>query len=398
MGKIGIWIRFNPSFWLVLFLLSTFFIADVAKAVVLPTGQDWRVGNCDNSPAYGSRTVALSALYCGAGAYVTQSTNNTSRCPNSNINSYTALDSGGGYCGLIWNRGMGTCPANSTIASTGTSCTCNSGYTESNGQCVLAYVNPCLALVGSAVDVFSTSASGTRCIGGCAHNMALNIPGQTVLRHVAGTPYELSSYRATATSQECTLSPDAPPVFSTIPESTCSENQGSITYGGVKVCLDQQTETTTEETKTTDPSGVETTVSTTSDGKGGTITTTTVYNPATGQKTVTSTNVAGTQAVYCQSHPEDPQCLAGKGLGEAPEFDSNLPEATPLPARRDLPGLEVSYTRLGGITGACPAPIEFTAMGQDFEIDLAPVCDYAGMIRALFLLMSAFVGFRILAS
>lgn len=84
-------------------------------------------------------------------------------------------------------------------------------------------------------------------------------------------------------------------------------------------------------------------------------------------------------------------------FGPAPSFDDSavagLDDAA-LPVGAPLAPFQADLGLFGG-GGACPAPITFEAMGVGFEIPFDGICQFSGMIRALFILSAVFVSLRV---
>lgn len=85
-------------------------------------------------------------------------------------------------------------------------------------------------------------------------------------------------------------------------------------------------------------------------------------------------------------------------FGPPPSFDDSavagLDDAA-LPVGAPLAPFQADLGLFGG-GGACPAPITFEAMGVGFEIPFDGICQFSGMIRALFILSAVFISLRVL--
>lgn len=252
----------------------------------------------------------------------------------------------------------------------------------------------------------SGSMSSSYCVSGCMYQFEGT--GTAVARaQVFGVYHYYAQGAVTSIHETCTSGNSLPSNTIDVPPNTCNnatQDEGQV--NGVTVCLDKSTTETENSTLVTNPDG-STTQTTTKQNADGTQTTTTTNTNSSGTTTSTTTTTSagsgtGSGSSWCQQHPNDPQCQAYKndeeGLGDPVNFDEALPDGTfpGMPDQGSLEGLEVSYSRLGGVTGACPAPITFSAMGQQFEIDFTAVCDYADLITAIMILVAAFVSFRIL--
>ncbi len=52
----------------------------------------------------------------------------------------------------------------------------------------------------------------------------------------------------------------------------------------------------------------------------------------------------------------------------------------------------------GTKSGSCPAPIGFTALGQNLQFDMSPICPWANIVGSLIMVIASIVSFRIVVS
>ena len=225
----------------------------------------------------------------------------------------------------MYKRG-GSCPDNSVLVPGTSTCACDPGFTEENGQC--KYVSTgnscnglsdfCSGLKGQKINL---EGKGTASPPGCAAdtarpNCAMGCAGEEV---GMGVSYKNSDgdwmtgqeYRVTGGT--CTL-----PQPSDVPQKKESDCAGSVgEVNGVRTCVpnqaatgDKKTETaknsdgttTNKETSTTCDKGVctTTTVTTTKDGSGATTST-------------SSSTSSSSQSTYCASNKSSAVCAATNG-------------------------------------------------------------------------------------
>lgn len=210
------------------------------------------------------------------------------------------------------------CPTNSTLS--GTSCACNSGYTQSGSSCLDPNVNKC-ANAKNGVDLFSGFSSlptvgASFCPSdGAASSCAAKVSGGfcTIKAGVKTCTHEV-----TYTGSTCTPPAPSPTEPSPVP-TPCKGTYGQV--NGVDVCLPLGTDpSVTVET------GKQTETTTTPSGGGGSTTTTTnekatcIGSMCTTEKTTTTTGPDGvptsttekkTEAKddFCKTNPRSSQCL-----------------------------------------------------------------------------------------
>lgn len=190
------------------------------------------------------------------------------------------------------------CPANSTMDSGGTSCTCNSGYVESNGACV---INPQTAVCQAKA---STSAGGLAFLGRgssvCVAGCTASIGNISVSWQDPSDGSWHSSGQGTYDGTTCTDS-------STSPDASVDPcpNGSAGTVNGMTVCVPRDAQNTQSQTVTSggtssDGSTTSTTSQTSCVATTCTTTNTTTTTPAGGGSSTTSTTTT-TQpfSVYC---------------------------------------------------------------------------------------------------
>ena len=200
----------------------------------------------------------------------------------------------------------GACPANST--NTGSSCTCNSGYTVngSNTACVSTGPSNCTAGTVLASGYFDIGTNPNKspaifaCVNGCMATFDGISPAGSTL--VGGVKHYFASGFYGSSTTACTAGVDGPSVTSlaTVPSPACAAGQVLGTVNGKPTCAASAPEpgassptasadpskssSATTSTTTTNPDGSTTTTKTTTyqnaDGSTGKTTTTTVTQPS----------------------------------------------------------------------------------------------------------------------
>lgn len=120
-----------------------------------------------------------------------------------------------------------------------------------------------------------------------------------------------------------------------------------------------------------------------------TTTTTTTYKDGSGNVTYSGTTTGTDGINQAGNNGQGGEKL---NLGDAPVFDQSLPTETNFNIKAQ--GNPVFSTEIFATTASCPAPITFSAMGKDFNIDFSPICALADIIRGIVLMLSAIVAMR----
>lgn len=217
----------------------------------------------------------------------------------------------------------------------------------------------------------------------------------------------------------------------------CPAGTGFAQVNNQSMCLPSGTQgsgpstssTSTTSTTTTDPvTGETTTTTNTTSGGSGTVTTSsgsnwvingdgtvTVETTKTvdlgdGQTATSTTSTTGGIAnvtVGSSSSSGGSGGGTGSGSGEG-SGDSDLGPPPSwsdpgnggldpdLPVGSALPVFETNTGILGAGGGACPAPVVFVAMGQEFVFSLDALCDWAGFFSTFLLIVAGFASLRIL--
>ena len=308
-------------------------------AWLAPAFAEGSVGTVDSQGTYYTDTFttthypSLSAACDGVIAYL----NSQGGVYNANNGGYDTVQinflSGStcAYSGVKWGAGdyvvlgSGTgsitgCPSNST-ASSGSSCTCASGYVPNGSGCSPA---------STACQGFAGGMSGTYYAAGGTGGLTLchaNCVMQSGLSGSDGTgTYFSGPYSATGSA--CSGDTSAPP--SGTPPLQPGQCPGSV--NGVAVAVPCGSTSSGSSSSTTPggsstasaPAGASNGTSTSSQTTctGGTCSTTTTTTTTTGvgsagggTSTTGSSTTTQSQAAFCQANPSDPQCAAQSSFG-----------------------------------------------------------------------------------
>lgn len=221
-----------------------------------------------------------------------------------------------------------TCPANSTW--NGTTCACNSGYSMYSGACT----QNCAPNVERIGYIGATQSPATVCIGSCESNIitATNQCAVDGVQKICGVWYQTGNFCSGSTAS----------VTLGAPSLSCKAGTCPGTVNGQTTCLpctssNPATNTSTNITTTTSPTG-ETTKSTTTtatdDGSKATSSssTTTTVTPAGGGTPTTTTatqtsTIAGNDpsrkdevTKFCEQNPNSPICKASSWGGSCGGF------------------------------------------------------------------------------
>lgn len=135
-----------------------------------------------------------------------------------------------------------------------------------------------------------------------------------------------------------------------------------------------------------------------------------VVNPD-GSVTTTITNIfndGGVETVSSTVTSDSVPSVGASGSGDSkgvkdgsedmpiPDMDTSLSDFDVMPVR--VPDNPVFSTSIIPSSGTCPPPISFSVMDIDLEIDFEPICEFAPMIRAIMLILAAFVALRVVVS
>ncbi len=175
----------------------------------------------------------------------------------------------------------------------------------------------------------------------------------------------------------------------------CPGGSGFAQVNNVGMCLPSGTQFSGGSSTTTSTSGSVTTTSTTTVNPGGTntTTTTTTYKDGSGNVTYSGTTTGTDGINQAGNNGQGGEKL---NLGDAPVFDQSLPTETNFNIKAQ--GNPVFSTEIFATSASCPAPITFSAMGKDFNIDFSPICALADIIRGIVLMLSAIVAMRSLVN
>lgn len=295
---------------------------------------------------------------------------------------------------------------------------CATGYTENNGMCVPDGCTNCpssgtsknqtVALGGISGQQgigasMCADSGGSECGVTCTSGIASynEIADQS---HVYCESYEFTGSACTNTSNMATPVSAVPSANQATPlnnppksRQDCPGGSGFAEVNNVGMCLPSGSQVSGGSTTQSSSGGSVTTSSVTTINSTGTntTTTTTTYKDASGNVTYSGTGV---------SNSGINQAAAGGGtgqgdkpsLGDAPTFDQTLPQEATFNIKAQ--GNPVFSTEIFQAAASCPAPIPFTAMGQEFSIDFVTVCSFADVIRGMILLLSAVASLRIVTT
>jgi hypothetical protein len=296
---------------------------------------------------------------------------------------------------------------------------CADGYNLVGSQCVAACTPPAECPTAGTTKNSSVAVSGISGQQGIGASMCADSGGSSCgikcnsgiasYNDVSGqSSVYCDSYEFTGSA--CTSAPVAAPVTSvpatnqatpinSPPKSKqdCPGGSGFAEVNNVGMCLPSGTQFSGGATTQTSSGGSVSTSSVTTVNAGGTNTTTTVttYKDAAGNVTYSGTGTS-TGSIN--------QAVTGGGIGQgdkpsfgdAPTFDSTLPQEATLNIKAQ--GNPVFSTEIFASTPSCPAPITYTAMGQELSIDFASICAFSDVIRGIILLLSAVTAMRSLVT
>lgn len=217
----------------------------------------------------------------------------------------------------------GSCPDNSTKA--GSSCTCNTGYVESGGRCVVKQSNSCEGLSafcqGLKGEKIVLEGKGSATPPGCASdsqrpNCAQGCAGEAGgfdISYKNGYGDQLTSQEYTLTGGTCTLPPP-----SDVPAKKDSECAGAVgEVNGVRVCVPSKSSSgdkSSKETKNSDGTTTTTETKTTCDKGVCTTTTTTTNKDGSGSTTSSSSSSSSvSQSTYCATNKSSQVCASTNG-------------------------------------------------------------------------------------
>lgn len=295
------------------------------------------------------------------------------------------------------------CPVNSTLS--GSSCTCNSGLTQSGNTCV----NPCAAVAGMKAGwIQSPHVSGTSldsssvnlCDPGSAITDSATC-GVTVDYTIAADGVK-AGY-ATFTGSSCNPSV-TPPISTTVPPepgkpapSPCKPGTFSGTFNGQSVCIEPSGKTPVEtKKKTVEDDGTNTVKKETSTvcaaGACNTVTTTTTTNNSTSSVNVTNNTRSEAKSDYCAANPNSTQCSVEcqSDTGTVGCAKLSKPVDGELPTSDvDVPTVQVDGLAGFNIGHACPADLTYIIQGKSYSLSFKAACDVAPMVKPVVLLGAA---------
>lgn len=333
------------------------------------------------------------------------------------------------------------CPANSTLSSG--ACTCNSGYTENNGQC-LVYVDPCAntqglptgyknlevqfdnvkptpAALGSFIGQNVTTGvpiNGNNCAAtGVVESCALG--GSTMYCVLSGTKYGGATYN---NEQSLFGLPKVDPEATPENELTkvCPTGQYPGEVNGTQVCVKSSGSANTTQSTTTNPDGTSSTTSTTTSCVGDqcSSSTTTTTKDAQGNTTGSgSSKTEGDKDAFCVANPQSPECKNTKSgfsgtcgssfkcesddavmcaialdqhksnceiLRQDENLGSNLANIINDPLNElDFPDVPISAPQAPGGGGCSITPFSIQVGMGSFMVDFTHLCAYLGIIKSI---------------
>ncbi|WP_131667123.1 hypothetical protein [Comamonas thiooxydans] len=241
--------------------------------------------------------------------------------------------SSGGYCRLTDSAGnpyanlnvypiSSSCPANSSPS--GSSCACNSGFQEKNGQCVkpdacsglAAYCSGLKGVTGmfeskGQVDMSSGSCQKALDYPGCSQGCATSAVGMSV-QYKNGAGQWMSAQEMKVTGGTCNVPPDTDQPSQK--DTDCAG--GYAEMNGVKKCVPAEAAKGDTKEKTTEKAdGSKETVKTETKCENGVCETTktTTKTGADGSTSTETSKTAQDQNSYCSKNPTSTVCAAANG-------------------------------------------------------------------------------------
>lgn len=425
-----LWNHYKVLFSLAFFSFFTFSSGSALAAAVAPWGWFYPSANFQGSPKQNASEAckAFNSTYSGAGN--TEASSNFQHSANGIFQKGTyqvgalkamCLTSSGGSSGYYVRYGQWCTGAYPSGTAPNMVCnTCPPGYVESGGSCVLPPQCPPAGSVtyptaldggffvatqltppdiGPLGDSFCLPYNDGLCEVKCTTGVAGPNP--------IASGYAVACTSLTATGEVCPSA--APPVALTVEnpldvgaEGTgdepsdpreCPPGTGFASINNISMCLPSGTSGTGTSSSSSSPGATTDSNSEWTIEADGTITTTRVTSVTIGGQTITGTTTTNSGVDGKDGQDGNDVDFGPAITWSAPagdDLDPALAAGTPLPV------FEPSTSLIGTGGGACPAPIAFDAMGQNFVIDFSPLCEWAGFFRAFLLIAASFAALRVL--
>lgn len=368
-------------------LLSFVFalVSTVSLAAITPTVTYGPFGNPSFGGEYSSAAASCNEFQIRQGHLgVTSIVSLVSRTPSEETWRCDVMNPsvGNGYVMLSGPASSQSCPAHSVLS--GASCACDSGYTESSGQCINATGEAKCTNAKGASDMF-TGHSAKPPVGqaycpssgnadGCAAVVEGGFAGKK-----AGQPL-VWTYEIKYTGAKCT-----PPASSeTTAPTTCKGQQG--TFNGKVMCIPygpaDSVSSVKSETRTNPVApgaesgsggGTTTTQDTSCSGSKCTTTTTKTTTDPSGVATTTTETKDQPKEDFCKDNPRSVACK---------EFNFGDVDAQEVGNENVQLGI-VKEPGFGPASGTCPSPKVATVLGISLVMPYTLLCEFAERIKPL---------------
>ena len=400
-------------------------VVPLAAQAVIPRVYDWVVnsGNAQTPASHGTSAEAACQAFVAAAtardqpSYVYALTSVTLSSSTAGICNYTESFNGQAPANRTTpvSAANSACPANSTTNGV-ESCSCTAPYVENQQQtaCVLPpslWEQKCNSVAGQGSGHLEWAGTGNNACGnpgGLASNQGCLVVAGDIKVTYQTAPGVWTSGSDTGSYTGATCVPnDTAPAASKDP---CIGGESGTVNGKIRcVPLDPSTPATqTDSTTTTNADGSTTTTTESTTCNAGkcttTSTSTTTGGSGAGNGTSTTSTTEGI-GDYCKKNPETALCRktndgAGAETGEE-ESDGPCDDKSTIigcmkpgapPADQQIPKKELVYglggVPIGGFSAACPNPTTFAIFGKTFAMSYEPLCDSAGWIKPLILLVA----------
>jgi len=335
---------------------------------------------------------------------------------------------------IFASPGALSCPANSTLS--GSSCTCTSPFTESNGSCINENEALCQALGGTET---YASAPGNVAPGASSCNptgCSITYAG-TVIRVKNAQGQFVTEGAATFSGGTCVYESSTGSVPDSCPGGSSGEINGITTcvpYDPALNTIETVKGTSTEKTDSTGTTTTGKTTTTVCTAVGSCTTTTTTQTSVNGGAPTTTTETTEEpRDDFCTKSPNDPQCsdssfsgsctggfacsgdaiqcAAAKQLHElnctlnktsdqSALFNAERSNAT-TPLSINGPSKSISQADFSSANSlgvsSCISDISITVMSSTILLPLSDICDELATLRLVLLACAWFIAYRIVA-
>ena len=249
-----------------------------------------------------------------------------------------------------------------------------------------------------------TDEGGSECAATCTDAVSVNNPVTGIIASMC--------FSYTSTGSSCdpetpigVVATDLPPTMTATPTTSppaskndCPGGSGFAEVNGVGKCMPAGTTYSGPASTSSSGSGSVTNITSTTINNNGSTTTTTIstYKDAAGNITYEGASTSGGGAIAIGGTGSGTGSGTGDGqkldFGPAPVNDETLPSEATFTVKAQ--GNPVFSTEIFTTTASCPAPITYTAMGQELSIDFSPICAFSDVIRGIILMLAAIVSLR----